>query len=156
VDIAAFSTRLLDNRELFPRARIIAEAVTDFLPGTGANVYLLLTLDEAQVWAPHASVGDVTVHDSAVASDRGTLGVISVKPEPLIFSEKELMREQYAHLNVRRTLHSLAYLPLKHHGELVGAIEILGFEGPISGSSLASLQPLAETAASALANAASY
>jgi len=155
-DIAAFSTRLLDNRELFPRARIVAEAVTDFLPGTGANVYLLLTLDEAQVWAPQASVGDVTVHDSAVASDQGTLGVISVRPEPLIFSEKELMREQYAHLNVRRTLHSLAYLPLKHQGELVGAIEILAFEGTISPKNLASLQPLAEVAASALANAASY
>src|SRR5215470_20100599 len=156
VDIASFSAQLFHHRELFPRARIIAEAVTDFLPGTGANVYLLNSADGILSWVPQASAGDSTIHDPTIPADRGTLGLLVARPEPLAFSEKELAREQYAHLNVRRTLHSLAYVPLKVHDELVGAIEIVGFEEPITATNLAALQPLADVAAGALVNALAY
>ena len=156
VDIAAFSARLLDHRELFPRARTIVEAVTDVLPGTAASLYLLITGNGNQFWASQATIGDVTMHESVVAADRGTLGVLAAKAEPLVFSQRELVREQYAHLNVRRTLNSLAYVPLLKHGDLFGAIEILSFDGPILESSLAALQPVAEVAASALADSVSY
>jgi hypothetical protein len=68
-----------------------------------------------------------------------------------------LVREQYAHLNVRRTLNSLAYLPLKtKRGELFGAIEILSFDFPLGENTLSALQPLADVAGSALADAVSY
>jgi RND family efflux transporter MFP subunit len=156
VDIAAFSARLLDHRELFPRARTIVETVTDVLPGTAASLYLLISENENQFWASKATTGDVTMHESVVAADRGTLGVLAAKAEPLVFSQRELVREQYAHLNVRRTLNSLAYVPLLKHGDLFGAIEILSFDGPILESSLAALQPVAEVAASALADSVSY
>jgi RND family efflux transporter MFP subunit len=156
VDMAAFSTQLLDHREVFPRARIILEAITDLIPGTAASVYLLTTLDGIQYWTPQAAAGDVTVHDSTIATDHGTLGVLAAKGEPLIFSEKELVREQYAHLHVRRTLNSIAYLPLRSHDEIFGAIEVLSFEGPLTEANLAALQPLADVGASALANAVSY
>jgi len=120
VDIAAFSAQLLDHREVFPRARIIVEAVTDILSGTAATVYLLASGDESQVWVTQASAGNVTVHGSSVAIDHGTLGIVAVKGEPLAFSGTELTREQYAHLNVRRTLHALAYVPLRNRaGELL-------------------------------------
>ena len=142
VDIAAFSARLLDHRELFPRARTIVEAVADVLPGTAASLYLLITENGNQFWASQATIGDVTMHESVVAADRGTLGVLAAKTEPLIFSQRELVREQYAHLNVRRTLNSLAYVPLLKHGDLFGAIEILSFDGVILDSSLAALQPV--------------
>ena len=156
VDIAAFSSQLLDQREVFPRARIIVEAVTDVLPGTGVNLYLFVSENESQYWVPQATTGDVTVHDSMVAADRGTLGLLAAKDEVLVFSQNELVREQYAHLNVRRTLNSLAYLPLRMHGDLFGAIEILSFDGPIFETSLAALQSVTEVAASALADAVSY
>lgn len=157
VDIAAFSAQLLDHREVFPRARIIAEAVTDILPGTAATVYLLASSDEAQVWVPQASAGDVTIHGSSVATDQGTPGIVAAKGEPLTFSGKELPREQYAHLNVRRTLHALAYVPLRSRaGELLGAIEIVSFEELLEPHTLRALQPLAQVGASALADAVSY
>src|SRR5947207_1635757 len=156
VDIAAFSARLLDHRELFPRARTIVEAVADVLPGTAASLYLLISENGNQFWASQATIGDVTMHESVIAADRGTLGVLAAKAEPLVFSQRELVREQYAHLNVRRTLNSLAYVPLLKHGDLFGAIEILSFDGPILESSLAALQPVAEVAASALADSVSY
>ena len=123
IDIAAFSAQLLDNREVSPRARIIAQAVTDLLPGTATNVYLLATLGEGQVWAPQATAGEVAVHDPSIPAEHGTLGMIASKARPFVLSAKELVREEYAHLNVRRTLNSLGYLPLTNHGQLSGASE---------------------------------
>jgi RND family efflux transporter MFP subunit len=154
-DIASLSAQLLDHSEVSPRARIIAEAVTDLLSGTGCAVYMLSTRDDEQVWIPQAIVGDVSIPDSFIPASEGALGVLARKPEPLVFSGKELVREQYAHLHVRRTLNSLGYLPLKHQGELIGAVEILSFDALLE-STLSSLQPIADIAASALANAVIY
>lgn len=156
VDIAAFSARLLDHREVSPRARIIVEAVADLLPGSACTVYLLKASEDEPLWISQATVGEALVPDSAVPTTEGTLGVLAAKPEPLVFSGKELIREQYAHLHVRRTLTSLAYVPLKHEGDLIGAIEILSFDEPLAESSIAGLQSLADIAASALVNAVSY
>ncbi len=156
IDIAAFSAQLLDNREVSPRARIIVQAITDLLPGTAANVYLLATLDEGQVWAPQATAGEVAVHDSSIPAEHGTLGMIASKARPFVLAAEKLVREEYAHLNVRRTLNSLGYLPLTNHGQLSGAIEIVCFETELTNSTLLALQPMADVSASALANAVQY
>jgi RND family efflux transporter MFP subunit len=161
IDLAAFSAQLLENREVFPRARIIAQAVTDLFPGAAVNVYLLGTLDEDQVWVPQATVGEVTVHESAVPAAQGTLGMLATQARPFALTAKKIAREEYSHLNVRRTLNSLGYLPLNHRAlnhqdRLLGAIEILSFETELTGGMLSSLQPLAEVSASALANAVEY
>jgi RND family efflux transporter MFP subunit len=156
IDLAGFSALLLENREVFPRARIIAQAVTDLFPDAAANVYLLATLDQGQVWAPQATSGEVTVHDASVPAEHGTLGMIASKIRPFALSAKELAREEYAHLNVRRTLDSLGYLPLTHQGRLLGAIEILSFETELTSATMQSLQPIADVSASALANAVNY
>ena len=156
IDIAAFASHLLDQREVSPRARIIAEAITDLLPGTAVNVYLLATLEDGQVWAPQATAGDVSVHLSSVPMDQGTLGIVAVKAGPVFFPAQELLREQYAHLDVRRTMDSLAYLPLKDQEDLLGAIEILSFNGQLAQGALLALQPIADVAGRALANAVAY
>ena len=61
IDLAAFSARLFDSRELAPRARLAAQAVRDLLPGTGINIYLLGDQAGERVWTPQATVGDVSV-----------------------------------------------------------------------------------------------
>ncbi len=156
MEIVAFSSRLLENRESAPRARLIAHAVTDLLAGTAVNVYLLSNQDEQRVWIPYASVGDVAVAEAAVPFDQGALGIVGGNPEPLTISGKGLAREEYSHLHVRRTLQALAYLPLKAKGELIGAVEILSFDGELGQPTLSALQSLAEVAASALASALDY
>jgi len=156
IDIAVFSGQLLAHREVSPRARIVAEAVADLLSGSACTVYLLATSDEGQVWAPQATAGDASIPDALIPANEGTLGTLADKAEPLLFSAKDLVREQYAHLHVRRTLNSLAYLPLKNQGELIGAIEVLSFENEADGTVIAALEPIAEVAASALVNAVSY
>jgi len=156
IDLAAFSAQLLENREVSPRARIIAQAVMALFPAAAVNVYLLATLDQGRVWSPQATAGEVTVHDSSVPAGQGTLGRIATNARPFVLSAKQLLREEYAHLNVRRTLNSLAYLPLTKQGRLLGAIEILSFEAELTNGTLLSLQPIADVSASALANAVDY
>ena len=156
IDLAAFSAQLLENREVSPRARIIAQAVMALFPAAAVNLYLLATLDQGRVWSPQATAGEVTVHDSSVPAGQGTLGRIATNARPFVLSAKQLLREEYAHLNVRRTLNSLAYLPLTKQGRLLGAIEILSFEAELTNGTLLSLQPIADVSASALANAVDY
>ncbi len=156
IDIATFSARLLELREVAPRARLIAQTITDLLPGAAANVYLLAAGDDEQVWNPQATAGDVSVPDVSVPLNQGALGIVARNPEPAVFSGKDLAREEYSHLHVRKTLHSLAYLPLKQRGNLIGAIEILSFEGEVRDATLLALRPMADVAGSALANAQDY
>ena len=124
MDVATFSTQLLESREVLPRARTIAQTISDLLPGSAAVVYLL---QQGRQWTAQCAVGEVTVHDPVVELNHGTFGTLVDRPEPVVFSGRRLVREEYAHVSVRRTLHSLAYLPLIHRGELAGAIELLNF-----------------------------
>jgi len=156
IDLAAFSAQLLENREVSPRARIIAQAVTDLFPAAAANVYLLATLAGVQVWTAQATAGEVSLNEASVPAEQGTLGMIATEARPFTLTAKQIAREEYAHLNVRRTLNSLGYLPLTHQGQLTGAIEILSFENGLTGDAILSLAPLAEVSASALANAVNY
>jgi RND family efflux transporter MFP subunit len=156
MDIATFSARLLELREVPPRARLVAQAIVDLLPGTAANVYLLAARDDEQVWNPQATAGDVSVPDASVPFSQGALGIVARNPEPAVFSGKDLAREEYSHLHVRKTLHSLAYLPLKPSGNLIGLIEILSFEGEVRDATLLTLQPMADVAGSALVSALDY
>lgn len=156
VDISAFSAQLFEQREVFPRARIAAQAVADFLPGSAVTIYLLANSDDGQVWVPQSTVGDVSIPDASASTGDGTLGILAEKGDALVFSGKELAREHYAHLHTRRTLTSLAYLPLRNQADLFGAIEIVSFEGELTEGNLSALQPMAEVTAGALANAAGY
>src|SRR5260221_8219291 len=94
IDLAGFSAQLLETREVSPRARIIAQTITELFPAAAANIYLLCTLDGEQVWAPQATVGEVTVHDASVPAEQGTLGLIASKVRSFALSGMELTREE--------------------------------------------------------------
>ena len=150
------SARLLTVQEVVPRARIVAKFVADRFSGAAVNIYILSTLDGEEVWLLKASLGEVSVHEGSVPADLGTLGELKSHQNPILFSGKELVRENYSHLDIRRTLLSLSYLPLVKAGEIVGAIEILSFDAEISQNHLRSLGPVAEVTAAALAAAQAY
>jgi RND family efflux transporter MFP subunit len=156
IDLIDLSARLLAAQELIPRARIIARTIADLLPGTAVNAYVLFSLDGDEVWVPKASVGEVTVQAENVPADSGTLGELLAREEVLLLSGKNLLREKYAHLDIRRTLLSLAYLPLLNGETLAGAIEILSFEKEITEEQLGALSPVADVSAVALMAAQSY
>ena len=124
--------------------------------GTAANVYTLTCFEDGDAWIAKATTGEVTVRSGRIPSDSGTLGELRDRPETQIYAGKELARERYAHLDIRRTLAWLAYLPLVKEEMLVGAIEILGFEQAIPQNQLRNLSPVTNLAAAALDAAQAY
>ena len=156
MDIAALSARLLENRESAPRARIIAQAAAEQLPGTGVNVYLLTATGADRFWTRLSTAGEPSTSDPSIPMEQGALGLLAGHTEPLIFAGKRLVREQYAHVHVRRTLVSMAYLPLRAKDDFLGAIEILSFEDELRREVLFKLQTLVDLSSSALASALEY
>ncbi len=155
LDIAAISASLLAAREIAPRARIIGQALADLLPASAVNIYLVSDTAEVECWTVHATVGEAAP-DKTVPLEAGTLGILAADPKPLLLYSETLIREQYAHLNVRKTLHSLAYLPLVVNDALIGTIEILSFEEPLTETHFNALQSVAEVAGPALNAAREY
>ena len=155
-DPVDLSARLLATQEVVPRARILVRFVADRFSGAAINAYILGSLAGQEVWLSRASFGDVSVHEGDIPAHMGTLGRLKTEQKPLLFSGKELPREDYAHVDIRRTPQSLVYLPLAKNGELIGAIEILSFDQEISQDHVRSLSPVAEVAAAALSAAMAY
>jgi RND family efflux transporter MFP subunit len=156
IDLTSFSADLLAAHEIIPRARVIANALSQSIPGSAVNVYIAGSHDDEEAWLPRAWSGEQSVRAPAVSQAEGTLGALATRRSPLVFSCAQISREQYAHLDVRRTLRSLAYLPLESKGNLIGAIEILSFDADLNPETLRPLQPLVTISGSALATAQTY
>jgi len=156
IDIVDVAVRLLADQGLAPRARSAARIIAQLLPGTAVNIYLLVVYEDTHAWRPVATAGDVAVHGISIAADSGTLGQLYNEKGVLLFSGAEIPREQYSHLDIRRTVHSLAYLPLGKDDELSGAIEILGLEREVTEEEVSELEPLLAMLFAALAAAQNY
>jgi RND family efflux transporter MFP subunit len=156
LNIAALSARLLEEQEVFPRARITAQTIAEALPGSAVNVYTTTPLADGDAWTVVASAGEDAAPEAAIPLQTGTLGTLARELKPLLFEGNALSREEYAHVNVRRTLHSLTYLPLIQREELIGAIEILSFENKLNDAQVNALGAVAEVASGALYGAQIY
>jgi RND family efflux transporter MFP subunit len=153
VDLAA---SLLGQREAAARAQLIAEQVVELDHSCDAVVYVIEDQDDP-AWSPKGLRGDIRVEGEQLEFGAGTLGMLAEAVEqPLVLNGSHLKREHYAHLDVRRTVASLAYVPLLAGGSLVGAIELITYERPPSSSLLASVTGIAQLAAPAIASAISY
>lgn len=153
VPYADLATALLASSEVVPRARLIAEQAVNLVPDGAAVVYVL---DENQSFVPKATAGEVAFQEVSVEGGASTLGEVVERREPVVWAGSDLPREAYSHLNVRRTLASLAVLPLLLDETLIGAIEVLSFEGPISDAALASLSELSSFSARGLVSSIAY
>jgi RND family efflux transporter MFP subunit len=156
LDLTAFCSELFAAQELIPRARVIARAVAESIAGSSVNIYTAGSLAAEDVWIPRAWSGEQTVRGSSVPASAGTLAELAAGRETLRFSGNDLSREDYAHLDIRRTLRSLAYLPLLSGADLVGVVEILCFENELTAEEIAALEAPAKIAASALSAAHRY
>lgn len=156
LNLAGFATRLIEVSETTARARILAQTIVEIFPETTAIVYVLQEDDDGQFWAAKATVGDGAEPDRKVAAGVGTLGSLLQAPQTVIFDGHTLVREDYAHLNMRRTLRCLACLPLLRDSAVVGAIEILGFDSVMDSTVLDDLDPICELAGHALVASQAY
>lgn len=156
LDLTAFCSELFATQELIPRARVIARAVSESIGGCSVNIYTAGSLAGEDVWIPRAWSGEQTVRGSSVSTGSGTMAELAAGRETLLFSDSDLSREDYAHLDIRRTLRSLAYVPLLSGDDLVGVAEILCFENKLTAEEITGLQAPARIAASALSAAHRY
>ena len=132
-------------------------------PGSAAVVYLLETdsNDNTTRWSSKAVAGEVHLDDEGVPLESGTLGLLARQNQPLLLSGTTLVREDYAHLHARRTLLSLAYIPMMaDHAPsdqtLIGALEVATFDEELDQADLAALVEFIEYAAPAFSSAAHY
>ena len=154
VPVAEFAASLLAHHEVGPRAQLTADQIVQLLPGAAVVVYVIEDQDDP-AWIPKATAGDITVSEG-VEFDAGTLGAVAEHKTFQTFSGGDLQREDYAHLDVRRTIASLAYFPLLVDEMLFGAIELISYENAFEAPTLEALNEIVELASPALAAALSY
>jgi RND family efflux transporter MFP subunit len=155
IPVVEFAAALLSRAEVRPRAAITAAQVVELLPGTAAVVYIVDDLDHPS-WTQKAIAGEVEV-SRVLEFDAGTLGAVAGSKALTVFEVANLQREDYAHLDVRRTVSALAYVPLLINDDvLFGAIELVSFDQPVPEEMLEALQEVAALASPALASAQSY
>ena len=154
VPVAEFAAALLARPEVGPRAQATAEQVAQLLPGIAVVVYIIEDLDNP-AWTHKAIAGEVEVGGTMEFS-AGTLGTVAENKTLVVFEASDLQREDYAHLDIRRTVSALAYVPLLADEVLFGVIELISYEQPFPEGMLEALHEIAELASPALTAARSY
>jgi RND family efflux transporter MFP subunit len=154
VPVAEIAAALLAQSEVAARARVIAEQIADLFPDTAVVVYVIQDQQNPR-WDVKATVGEVKV-GRVLDFNAGTLGAVAESRTLQVFESASLQREDFSHLDIRRTSVSLAYAPLLSHGTLVGAIELIGDETPFFETALQLLSEMAELASPAIAAALNY
>jgi RND family efflux transporter MFP subunit len=143
--------QLLSAPDTTSRAAIIASVVIAQLPNCACAVHRFLEDNEEIAWTIIALAGDVVPEPTAVGSGNRLMAPLVLEsPEILIYSGADILREDYAHLHISRSVSSIAYVPLLLEEKLVGAIEILWFSGIPRLQDLEAIAPIAQLAPCAI------
>jgi hypothetical protein len=145
--------RLLEAPDSAGRAALLCAAVVNLLPDAAAVLYRFDAQDDEAIWTAIGLAGDVSVEQRVLSSaDTLFAPIDDFESERIIYPGSQVRREQYAHLNVTRSIAGFAYLPLVHQEkqQLIGVLEILSFSAPITAAVLDELAPLEYLAAPAL------
>jgi RND family efflux transporter MFP subunit len=154
--VATFFRDLIEQQEVASRARVLARFAAELTPDSAASVYTIASEGDDDFWVPRAIIGDVTIHDQAILSATGLLGSLFDDVEPITKSAPQLQREDYPHLDARRTVRSVNYIPLIQNDEMVGALELVCFGDEPTPDALETLIEISEPSAAALVSAQKY
>jgi len=154
IPVADFAAALLSEQEVAARADVIASRLAELLPGSAVAVYVIEDQGNPS-WTAKATAGDVAV-STVVQFDHGPFKALAESKTAQAFEGNNLKREDYAHLDIRRTVASLVYVPLLANQTLVGAIELVNFAESFPASVLSQLNDFAELAAPAIATSLAY
>jgi RND family efflux transporter MFP subunit len=156
LDLLPLSLNLLAEQEVTPRAKVFARFVSELIADAAVSVYTLASVDGRAVWVPRATVGEAKLHNEEIPAESGLLGIVYAESAAINRGAVEVKREDYPHIDIRKSLLSLTYLPLIHNDQLIGALEILAFEEEISAEAVDALAPATDVAAAAIATAQAY
>jgi RND family efflux transporter MFP subunit len=156
LDLLHLSLNLLAEQEVAPRAKVFARFLSELIADAAVSVYTLATAGDRTIWVPRATVGEAKLHNEEIPAESGLLGMVFTESMAVNRTAAQVKREDYPHIDIRKSLKSLTYLPLIHNENLVGALEILAFDEEFSTNALDALLPAAEVAAAAIATAQAY
>ncbi len=151
--VSELARALLASPEVSTRAALLADAMRSALPGSACALYALRSGAEGAFFTALGVSDEISVEESAIPADGPLFAPLMQTPRPIVYSASELAREDYAHIQVVRTIRSIGYLPLLQEQELVGTFEIVSFTDPLTETGLQSLDGLAELAVAALGSA---
>jgi transcriptional regulator with GAF, ATPase, and Fis domain/multidrug resistance efflux pump len=145
---------LLSAADSSVRARLIAVAVVETIAESACLVHRLFVVEDGTMLLPVGLAGAVSMGKETLSAGSGlVLPLFAGSEEPLVYSGGEVPREEYAHVNVSRSIVSLAYVPFFHAGTMVGVIEVLAFAEPIGAAELEALAEVAGLAGPAILSA---
>ncbi len=132
---------LLAAHDSAARSALIAVAVVEALPDCACVLHRFLSDGGEGVWTALGIGGDVALEQVSMAADGRLLApLLTETPTAAVYPGSEIQREDFAHLNVNRSIASLAYLPLIDQESLLGAIEVIAFSEVLGSAELALLR----------------
>jgi RND family efflux transporter MFP subunit len=153
---ALFQRGILRHRELAPRAELIAREASRLAGGHIAIVYIL-EIEPEQRWLQKAcSDHDHSIAEKSIPASTGTLGTLLRTKKRATYDGLRLAREEYAHLNLRKALVSLAHIPLMDGSNLVGAIELISLDRNLSEQEISAVEGMVPQAEAAISSALEY
>jgi RND family efflux transporter MFP subunit len=145
------SVTLLATPDTASRASIIASVITTQLPNCACAIHRFVHEDIEIGWTVIGMAGDISLEPSATGSGNRLMAPLVLEsPEILIYSSVEILREDYSHLHISRSVSSIAYVPLLHGDELAGVVEILFFSGTPRLQDLEAIGPIIQLASPAI------
>jgi GAF domain-containing protein/multidrug resistance efflux pump len=136
------------------RANLIAAAVVQLIPDSACLVHRIMFNQAGSPWIAIGKAGDISVRQVSQSSpSRLAAPLLSPASQASIYAASEIRREDYAHINVNRSIASIAYLPLRNKNTILGAIEILNFSVELQTQDLEKLAPVLRLASPALLSA---
>ena len=142
---------LLSTPDTATRASIIASVVATQLPNCACAVHRFVHEDVENAWTVVGLAGDISLEPTTAGSGNRLMAPWMLEsPEPLIYANADILREDYSHLRIARSVSSIAYVPLLQGEDLVGAVEILFFSGTPRLQDLEAIAPIIQLAAPAI------
>ncbi len=133
------------------RAALVASTVAQLIPDSACAVHRIVVGEEGSHWTVVAVAGDATqVEESLPEGNSLVAPLLGEEPQAVVYACSEVRREDYAHLNLSRSVESMAYIPLLMAEELVGAIEIFTFTSALELEQIEELGPVISLAAPAI------
>src|SRR5260370_2534271 len=141
--LADLAASLLAAPDSPARASVIARAVVQLIPDSAFIVHRMMSDRPSSPWVAIGKAGDISVRQVSQSTPSRLLApLLSQPPQAPIYLASDIRREDYAHLNVSRSIASLAYLPLLHKEQIVAAIDLLTFSSATRRQYLAQLPPI--------------
>jgi RND family efflux transporter MFP subunit len=142
---------LLATPDTASRAAIIASTVVAHLPNCACAVHRFVHEDVESAWTVIGLAGDISPAPETVASGNRLMAPLVLEsPEILVYTAADILREDYAHLSIARSVSSIAYIPLLLGEDLVGVVEVLFFSGTPKVHDFDSIAPVIQLAPAAI------